>query len=188
MIMAQQESSKRKINPQKFAMWTAIGSIIMMFAGFTSGLIVRKSQGNWLAFDLPTQLYVSTAVILFSSLTMHLAIKTFKQRKMQLHKTYVVFTVILGSTFAILQYLGFKQMFDTLPWNNNVSLQYIVVIIGVHALHILGGVIALFVMFLQTFNRKQKVYSTSRLEIVATYWHFVDILWIYLFVFFLITS
>ena len=159
----------------------------MMFAGFTSGLIVRKSQGNWLSFDLPNILYVSTAVILLSSLTMHLAIKTFKERNMRLHERFVIATVILGLSFAILQYFGFKEMFSTLPWNNNVSLQYIVVIIGVHALHILGGVIALLVMLIQTFNKNTKVYSASKLEIVATYWHFVDILWIYLFIFFIIT-
>jgi len=185
--MANQGATRRKINPQKFAMWTAIGSIIMMFAGFTSGLIVRKSQGNWLAFDLPNLLYISTGVILVSSLTMHLALKTFKERNMRLHKKYVVATVILGLSFAILQYFGFKHMLSNLPWNNNVSLQYIVVIIGVHAAHILGGVVALFVMFLQTFNKREKIYSSSKLEIVATYWHFVDILWVYLFIFFIIT-
>lgn len=187
MDSVNQGTTRKKINPQKFAMWTAIGSIIMMFAGFTSGLIVRKAQGDWLAFALPNILYVSTIVILTSSLTMHLAIKAFKERKMRLHEKYVLITVGLGLIFAILQYFGFKEMFGTLPWNNNVALQYIVVIIGVHAVHVLGGVIALFVMFIQTFNRREKNYSVNKLEIVATYWHFVDILWIYLFLFFIIT-
>lgn len=188
MITAQQQTSKRKINPQKFAMWTAIGSIIMMFAGFTSGLIVRKSQGNWLSFELPVYFYISTAAILLSSITLHLALRSFKAREMKLHEKYVIITLILGISFAVLQYFGFKEMLANLPWSNNVALQYIVVIIGVHAIHIIGGVIALLVMFIQTFNKKKKVYSSTGLEIIATYWHFVDILWIYLLIFFIITK
>lgn len=188
MMTTQPEITDRRVNPQKFAMWTAIGSIIMMFAGFTSGYIVRKAQGNWVSFQLPPIFYVSTAVMLFSSLTMWLSLKTFKQRKMRMHERYVVLTVVLGFSFAVLQYLGFKQMLGSIPWNNNISLQYIIVIIGVHAAHILGGVIVLLIMLLRTFNRHRKTYSSTGLEIFGTFWHFVDILWIYLFVFFIVTS
>src|SRR5690606_14836335 len=78
-------AKKGKIHPQKFAMWIAIGSIIMMFGGLTSGYIVRKSQGNWELLNLPSAFYTSTVVILLSSLTLSLALRYFKQRKMALH-------------------------------------------------------------------------------------------------------
>lgn len=184
-MMAEQSAQRRKIHPKKFAMWIAIGSIIMMFGGLTSGYIVRKSQGNWDSFKLPVEFYISTAVIVLSSLTLHLALRSFKQRKMQLHRNMVTLTFALGIAFTILQYLGFKDLYHQLKWDNNVSFQYLIVIVLVHALHIIGGVAALLVLFLQTFSRKVKTYSSTGLEIASTYWHFVDILWIYLFIFFI---
>lgn len=187
MITAQKEHTERKrINPKKFAMWIAIGSIIMMFGGLTSGYIVRKSQGNWDSFKLPTEFFLSTIAILLSSATIMIAVRSFKQRKMQLHRNMVAITFILGITFTVLQYFGFKELLQGMKWADNVSFQYLIVIILVHALHILGGVVALLVLFLQTFSKKVKTYSSNALEIAATYWHFVDILWIYLFLFFVL--
>lgn len=186
MLMSQQSAQRKKIHPKKFAMWIAIGSIIMMFGGLTSGYIVRKSQGNWESFTLPVEFYFSTIVILLSSITIIMALRSFKQRKMQLHRSMVTLTLILGLAFTLLQYLGFKDMYHQLKWNNNVSFQYLIVIVLVHALHILGGVVALFILFFRTYSRKVKRYNTTGIEIVSTYWHFVDILWLYLFAFFLL--
>lgn len=166
-------------------MWIAIGSIIMMFGGLTSGYIVRKSQGNWDTFSLPMAFYISTAVILLSSATLHLALRSFRQRRMSLHRNMVTLTFILGITFTILQYIGFKELYHQMKWSNNVSFQYLIVIVLVHAIHILGGVVALFILFLRTYSRKVKTYSATGLEIASTYWHFVDLLWIYLFLFFI---
>lgn len=184
-MTAKESAQRRKIHPKKFAMWIAIGSIIMMFGGLTSGYIVRKSQGNWETFKLPAAFYISTVVILLSSATLMLALRSFKQRKMVLHRNMVTLTFILGIAFTVLQYIGFKELFQQMKWANNVAFQYLIVIVLVHALHIIGGVAALLILFLQTYSRKVKTYSTTALEIVSTYWHFVDILWIYLFIFFL---
>lgn len=186
----QQEIQKepKKIHPQKFAMWIAIGSIIMMFGGFTSGFIVRKSQGNWLHYKIPVEFIISTIVVILSSVTMHLAVKSFKSRKMTFHKNMVTLTLLLGLAFVVLQFLGFKDLYAQFAWNNNVSLQFITVIVLVHALHIAGGMVALIILFLRTFARRVKVYSATGIEIVALYWHFVDILWLYLFVFFLLNQ
>lgn len=188
MMTVEKSAQRRKIHPQKFAMWIAIGSIIMMFGGLTSGYIVRRSQGNWDVFSLPPAFYVSTVLILLSSLTLALASRSFKQRRMGLHRAMVVLTFVLGVAFAVLQYAGFKELYLQLNgrWNNNVSFQYLIVIVLVHALHIIGGVLALFYLFVKTFSRRIKTYSTTGIEIVSTYWHFVDILWIYLFIFFVL--
>jgi len=187
MSIVKQKAPAKKINAKKFAMWIAIGSIIMMFGGFTSAYIVRRSQGNWFKFDLPFVFYISTVAILLSSLTLWLAVRCFKKRSMAMHKRLVLVTVILGIAFAVLQYIGFKDLFAHISWSNNVALQYIIVIVGMHALHVIGGVIALLIMFAHTFNNRLKIYSSTGLEIISTYWHFVDILWIYLLLFFLIT-
>lgn len=175
----------KKIHPQKFAMWLAIGSISMMFAGFTSAVIVRQAQGNWLHLTLSPYFYISTLVILASSATMWLTIQSFKKRNMRFHKSMVVLTMILGLLFAVFQYLGFDQMMGHTFWNNNVSIQFIIVIVMVHVVHVLGGIVALLIMFIRTFNKKVKRYSITGLELIGTYWHFVDILWIYLLLFFL---
>lgn len=190
MIMTQSSSTQKRkgIHPQKFGIWIAIGSIIMMFGGFTSGFIVRKAQGSWLELPLPPLFYTSTVVILLSSLSLWLAVRSFKRRQMSLHKNMVSLTMLLGLLFAICQYFGFKELFEFTHWNNNVSFQYLLVIIGVHAVHVLGGVVALAIMFLRTFSKRVKLYSTAGLEIISTYWHFVDILWIYLFIFFLLNQ
>jgi cytochrome c oxidase subunit 3 len=186
MITAKEDSPQRKkINPKKFAMWIAIGSIIMMFGGLTSGYIVRKSQGDWDNIKLPVEFYISTVVILLSSATLMMALRSFKQRKMKLHRNMVSLTFLLGIAFTLLQYFGFKELLHGMKWANNVSFQYLIVIVLVHALHILGGIVTLFVLFLQTYSKRIKTYSSNALEIAATYWHFVDILWIYLFIFFL---
>ncbi len=185
MMTAEKSAQRRKIHPKKFAMWIAIGSIIMMFGGLTSGYIVRRSQGNWQTFKLPVEFYISTAVILLSSATLMLALRSFKQRQMRLHRNLVTLTFILGITFTVLQYIGFKDLYHQMRWDNNVAFQYLIVIVLVHAVHIIGGVVALLILFLNTYSRKVKTYSTTGLEIVSTYWHFVDILWIYLFIFFI---
>lgn len=188
-VVKKEKRVSKKVNPKKFGMWIALASILMMFAGFTSGYIVRKSQGNWLQFDLPIHLYISTATVLLSSLTIWLASKAFKKGNKQGYQLLLLFTAILGITFAALQYFGFKELFSQITWNNNVSLQYLFVIIGVHALHILGGVIALLVMAIQAMVRKTPYDFTKEnvsLSIISVFWHFVGILWIYLFLFFLL--
>ncbi len=177
---------RKKVHPHKFSMWMAIGSIIMMFAGLTSGYIVRKAQGNWVYFDLPVVFWVSTFVILASSITMVLGIRSFKQRKMPLFRTLITLTLILGVTFTVLQFVGFSQLYDNnIRVDGNPSESFLFIIAGLHLLHIIGGIIALLIVFFRAFRKNVKIYNATGLEIAGTYWHFVDVLWIYLFVFFL---
>lgn len=183
-----QEQPKR-IHPHKFLLWIAMGSICMMFAGFTSAYIVKRNQSNFLEFSLPTIFWYSTFVILASSVTIQLAVKNFKAREMSKYRSLITITAILGLVFAALQVVGFKDLeshgiFLTGP-KSNAAASFILIIVGVHALHVLGGVIALLVMFLKAFFSKTKNYSSMPIEVVSTYWHFVDVLWLYLLVFFI---
>ena len=144
-------AQRQKIHPHKFLLWIAIASICMMFAGWTSAFMVRKAQGNWLFFSMPMAFWVSTAVILASSVTMHLSIKEFKKRNMSLYKKLISLTAILGVVFMLLQFWGFYDMHIagiTLASNGEgVSGSFIYVISGIHLLHMLGGVIALVIVF-----------------------------------------
>ena len=108
-VIMETGTEKKRIHPQKFALWIAMASIIMMFAGLTSAYIVRKAQGNWVMYHLPSIFWVSTAAIVFSSVTIILGTKAFKQRQMPRFKMLISVTLILGILFAILQYLGFQS-------------------------------------------------------------------------------
>jgi cytochrome c oxidase subunit III len=177
---------RKKIHPQKFALWVAMASIIMMFAGLTSAYIVRKAQGNWVFYTLPLTFWFSTIAIVASSVTMHLAVKDFKARRMVRYRSMITITFILGTMFAILQYVGFKQLYaNNIRIDGNPSESFLFIIAGLHLVHILGGIVALLITFFRAFRTRVKTYNATGIEIVAGYWHFVDILWIYLFIFFL---
>jgi cytochrome c oxidase subunit 3 len=177
---------RKKIHPYKFNLWIGIGSMLMMFAGLTSAYIVKRNQPNWQGFELPQIFWFSTAVILVSSITMHLAVRAFKQKERSRYRNLITLTFFLGVLFLICQVTGFYQFWmKGLTLQSNVSYSFLYVIVGLHGIHLLGGVIALLVMFLKAFSRKVKNYNPVPLEVLATFWHFVDFLWIYLLIFLL---
>ncbi len=178
--------SRNKIHPHKFTLWVGIGSILMMFAGLTSAYIVKRNQANWVTFNLPVAFWYSTAVIMASSFTLWMALKAFKQRAMAKYRSLMAATLGLGVLFIVLQVLGFKQLWQNgITLQANVSYSFLYVIVGLHAAHVIGGVIALIVMSLKAFSIKSRSYSMVPVELISTYWHFVDILWIYLLLFLL---
>ncbi len=186
--MTSSADQPKRIHPHKFTLWVAMGSIVMAFAGLTSAYIVKKNQSSWLEFDLPVLFWYSTAVIIISSITIHLAVKSFKAREMGRYRNLITITAILGVLFILLQYLGFRDLearnIALVGAKSNSAASFLLVITGLHMLHVLGGVIALLVIFARAFNKRVKSYSSVPVEMAATYWHFVDILWIYLFVFY----
>lgn len=189
--MAEAVSTQRKkIHPHKFTLWVGIGSIIMMFAGLTSAYIVKGSLPGFSSVQMPKIFYYSTAVMLLSSFTMQWGLKSFKERGMQQYRRLITVTMILGILFIVLQISGFSQL-----WNAGNKLQgaagagqFLYVIFGLHAVHVLGGIIALIVMFIKAFSARIRNYNSVPVEVMSTYWHFVDLLWVYLFVFFLFKS
>src|SRR6187455_2905909 len=151
---------KQKIHPHKFTLWVAIGSIIMMFAGLTSAYIVKSNQPKWLTFEMPPVFWYSTAILLLSSLTMQMALKEFKDRRIKKFRSLVNVTLGLGILFIVMQWLGFSQI-----WNTGVTLSgsgaapFMYVIFGLHGLHVLGGVIALLILFLQGLSTRRRNYN-----------------------------
>lgn len=178
----------RRIHPQVFALWLGFLSIIMMFIALTSAYIVKQSAGNWLEFIIPNSFYASTAVILISSLTLHLSYSSFKKGKELLYKSMLVVSLFLACIFIVLQYKGWFTLFDGgVDMKGNPSGSFFYLITGLHAVHILGGIAALVVALLHAFTLPFKPTEKRRVRfsLVLQYWHFVDILWIYLFAFLL---
>ena len=100
---------RKRIHPHKFTLWVAIGSIVMMFAGLTSAFIVKSNQTNWVPVEIPKVFWISTAVIIISSLTVQMALRSFKQREMNQYRGLIGLTVLLGVAFIVLQWLGFQD-------------------------------------------------------------------------------
>ncbi len=187
-ITAGKEYRRNKIHPKKFALWTACASILMMFAALTSAYIVRKAAGNWLEFRLPDIFLLNTVVILLSSATLHTSYRAFKKGNERLYKNLLAVTAILGLSFLVLQYQGWLALQAIgVELTTNPSGSFIYVISGIHAAHILGGVAALIIALIHAYSLKYKVTPARKLrfELTLTYWHFVDFLWVYLLLFFI---
>ncbi len=180
-------TSTNRIHPHKFTLWVAIGSIIMMFAGLTSAYIVKGSLPGWSTVEIPVLFYYSTAVMLLSSLSIQAALKSFKERNMRQYRRLTTVTITLGLVFILMQVIGFSQLYQSgvLLEGSNAGV-FLYIIFGLHAVHVLGGIVALLIMFFKAFSTRIRNYSPVPVEVAATYWHFVDILWIYLFIFFLL--
>ncbi len=179
----------KKIHPHKFTLWVAIASILMMFAGLTSAFIVKSNLVGWRDIQMPKVFLVSTVVIILSSLMIQMSLRSFRQREMKNYRMLMGLTVLLGTAFVVLQWMGFKELWD----QQNITFkgvsgagQFLYVIFGLHALHVIGGVVTLMILFGKSFFGKTKTYSSIPVEVAATYWHFVDILWIYLLIFFIV--
>ena len=193
-----------KIHPQKFMLWIGMGSISMMFAGLTSAYVVRQAQGNWRYYNLPPIFWLSTLLILVSSVTLFLSLRDFRSRQMARFKALLTFTLLLGLAFGATQAVGFYQLFHQLQAvringqvlndmqavriNGNPSESFLYIIAGLHLAHLAGGLIALIIVYFRSTRKRVKVYSATGLEIAAAYWHFMDALWVYLFIFFLVNQ
>jgi cytochrome c oxidase subunit 3 len=178
---------RNKIHPHKFTLWVAIGSIVMMFAGLTSAYIVKSGQAGWHEVKTPAIFLVSTATLLISSITIQAALRSFKQKAMPAFRTLLVVTLLLGIAFVVMQWKGFNWL-----WDHGVHFQgssgagqFLYIIFGLHALHVLGGITALTVLLARQYFGNVRTYNAIPIEIMSTYWHFVDLLWIYLLVFFI---
>ncbi|HEY1113351.1 MAG TPA: cytochrome c oxidase subunit 3 [Chitinophagaceae bacterium] len=179
-------TQRQKLHPHKFTLWVAIASIIMMFAGLTSAYIVKSNMANWEEVRTPVEFWYSTAAMLLSSLTIQMALRAFKQRELRSFRGLLVATLVLGVAFVYFQWVGFNWM-----WDNGVHFrgagagQFLYIIAGLHGLHVIGGMVALMVMLGKAFVGRTKSYDSVPVEVMSTYWHFVDALWLYLLVFFI---
>lgn len=171
-------------------MWIGLVSFVMMWAGLTSAYIIRQAQGDWLYFDVPQIFYTSTIIIVLSSATLGLSQWAIRKGNQSLTSLGLIATAVLALIFGYMQYIGcFVDLYEMGIYatgrESNASGQYFNVLIWMHVAHVLGGLIA--VLF-TTVKAQLKMYSASDylgIDILGMYWHFVGILWIYLFLFIL---
>ena len=183
--------NRNKIKPQKLALWIGIASMIMFFGGLTSAFIVRQAAGNWLEFPMPNQFYISTGLVILSSITIQLAYNGYKKQNEKSYKGFLIAAFILSIAFMISQYVGWLNLYAMgVDFKGNVSGSFTYLITGAHAMHVLGGIAALLVAVIHAFTLKfeYKEFRKNRFELVVQYWHFLGFLWLYLFFFLLNTK
>ncbi len=185
--IVEEAQEPRAMHPKKFAMWLFIVSVIMVFAGLTSAYLVRQADGNWLMFDLPSSFFITTGIILLSSVTMHWAYISAKRDNLEATKMAVSITTILGIAFLVGQVLAWGDLVErNVYFVGNPSGSFVYVISGLHGLHIVGGVVFLLILLRSVFSFKVHAKNLTQIQICATYWHFLDALWLYLFFFLLL--
>lgn len=175
------------MNPKKFGMWLFMVTVFMVFAALSSAYIVRRAEGNWTFFELPTLFWVNTVVILFSSATLHWAYLSAKRDNLESVKIAMIITTILGIGFMVGQYFAWTALVtNSIHLVGNPSGSFVYIISGLHGAHVLGGVIYLLILLGATQRGLVHSKSLNRIEMCATYWHFLGGLWLYLFLFLLL--
>ena len=181
----QQEKRERS---KKMMLWFGIGSLIMTFAGLISAFIVSRKREDWLNdFQLPDVFIISAILILISSFTIIFAKRALKQNNMKMVTIGLLLTLGLGITFIYNQFVGFGQIIEagynfTGP-TSNVTISFIYIIAIVHIAHVVAGLIALILVIYNHFKQKYNSNDMLGFELAANFWHFVDVLWLALFLF-----
>jgi cytochrome c oxidase subunit 3 len=171
---------------RRVLLWIAIASIVMLFAGLTSGYIVRQAEGNWKVFELPAVFTISTVIILVSSLTMHLSVRAARSNDTKAIKTYLLVTLGLGFAFVFTQFLGWNELVKNGVFfvdKTTPSGSFFYVLSGLHLAHLAFGLLGLIFTSARAIRERYNSSDYEGLSLCATYWHFLDGLWIYLFVF-----
>ena len=187
-MMTPEEHKQRTARSYKLLLVFAMISMTMMFAGLTSALVVSKSRPDWMKdFQLPSSFFVSLVVIILCSITMHFAKSAIKKDNRSLTTILLWATLALGSAFVYFQFQGFTQLFENhlypVGGSGSITISFLYVLVYVHLAHLAGGIISLLIIIYNHFKQKYNSSQFLGIELGAMYWHFLDFLWIYLFLF-----
>lgn len=175
--------------PRKFIVWLFVVSSTIMFGGFTSYyLVFAASKGKGHGLVLPDAFIYSSLVILASSITLVLASRALKKLNFSLQRNMLWITVILAVAFGVMQFNAWGSMVRTGATlvGNNAAISFIYVVSGMHLLHIIAGVGLIISALAGSYKSLPVAKVQYKMEIASIFWHFIDILWIYLYVFLLL--
>ncbi len=189
MDVTQASAKEKNARAKKMMLWFGMASLIMGFAGWTSAYIVSSRRDDWLTdYQIPSAFIFSSIIIITSSLTYILAKRAISNNNQSVCSRYLILTLILGVAFIGVQFVGFSQMigqgyYFTGP-TSSITMSYIFLIAAVHIAHVVAGLISLLVVLYNQLKGKYSADNMLGLELGASFWHFLDILWIYLVLFF----
>ncbi len=185
----EQEQRQTREKVAKPLLWIAMVSMVMLFGAFTSAYWVRRGAGNWLDFDLPQMFYISTAMIIISSVTMNWTLSAARKNDFKSMKIASLLTLLLGIGFVISQFMAWDVLVGQKVFfagnQSNASGSFLYVLTGLHLAHLAFGLVALFVVWIKSILQKYNSENLLGIRLCAIFWHFLDVLWIYLFLFLL---
>jgi cytochrome c oxidase subunit 3 len=188
MDLTEGTTEEKNIRAKKMMLWFGIGSLIMSFAGLTSAVIVSSKRPDWLNdFQLPDAFIISTVIIILSSISLILAKRALKTNNRKTTTVWLLVTLGLGIAFIYSQFIGFGQIIQS-GYNftgptSNVTMSFIYIIAIAHIAHVVAGLISLIIVIYNHFKEKYNASQMLGFELSATFWHFVDGLWLFLFLF-----
>ena len=184
------DNNKSKVDrSKKMMLWFGMISLTMSFLGITSGYIVSKERADWLTdFQIPEAFYISLFIILLSSITFYFAKKYVIAQQKKQGMIFLIITFLLGIIFIILQFKGFSEIISSGYFftgsESTITTSFIYLVVLLHLTHMLAALISVLVVIYNHYKQRYTIGNTVGIEIAATFWHFVDVLWIYLFLFF----
>ena len=191
-LMQPRQETYTGVQPVKFLVWLIIIASIMLFGAITSAIVVRSADGNWASFNIPIHFYISTLIVLLSSVTVQLGYINAKKDNLLQTKIFVGLTFVLGLVFILTNYQGWMALSDAgFALSNDMvggqSASFFHFATYLHAAHVILGLLLLILTFTRIFQFKVHRKNLLMINISTTYWHFVDILWIYLFLFLILS-
>ena len=187
-MMTELEYKSRQNRSYKLLLLFAMISMTMMFAGLTSAFVVSKSRRDWLSnFEIPVAFYYSLIAIILCSATFHFAKKAIQKNDRKTTTLLLLATLTLGLFFVYSQLHGFQVFFQNglvpVGPSSKITITFFYVIVMVHLAHLAGGIISLLIIIYNHFKQKYNATQFVGIELGAMYWHFLDLLWVYLFFF-----
>ncbi len=179
--------STTKNNTSKQLLWVGMAGISMFFAGLTSAVIVRSAEHGWNSIGMPIWFWYSTFAIVVSSVLLIIAQHQVKRGNSP--TIYIVGAFAVGLFFLYCQIKGWEQLTAQgmyfIGEGSNPASSFLYVITFAHLMHVVGGLISLFVTAIKAIQSKYTKENYLGIELTSIYWHFLDLLWVYLFVFLL---
>ena len=179
------EKNKRA---KKMMLWFGMISMSMTFAGLTSAYVVSSSRSDWIEqIDLPFAFTISTFLLLLSSGTFYLALKNIKEKLLKRAQSLLLITLVLALFFIYFQFQGFREIIEQGYYftgaESSITTSYLYVLVLLHLAHLIAGIVIVLVVFYNSFRERYSEANTLGFELAVTFWHFLDILWLYLFLF-----
>ena len=191
MDLGMDELEIKQVKAKKMMLWVGMISMAMTFAGLTSAYVVSSTRADWLSqFDLPVAFAISTILILLSSITFYLAKQSLSKKNIEQTKLLILSTFILAVLFIYFQFKGFGEIIGQGYYftgaESSITTSFLYVLVLLHLAHLFSGLIVLSIVF---YRLQKGYYSSSNtlgFELAHLFWHFLDVLWIYLYLFVLL--
>jgi cytochrome c oxidase subunit 3 len=178
----------KRTRSKKMMLWFGMISICMTFGGLTSAYVVSSSRADWInQIQLPTSFTISTILILLSSLTFIVSKKMLYKNNLAFTMFFLTLTLVLSLAFTYFQFQGFERIIDmgyyfTGP-QSSITTSYLYVLVILHLAHLFSGIIVVLIVLINTKTGKYTNGDFLGFELAENFWHFLDLLWIYLFLF-----